>query len=138
MAAGVEQEYARGVVGEFGDALPAAAAGRAGIQIVEAAGDREGVDSPAAGDRHGGDGAGFGAGTQRIGPVLDIAADVNAIVLVEQRAADTIPRIPAAGMSPRAFCGFDELGVADGHGACGRLAGAARGANAARGIVMTT
>ena len=62
-------------VGEFADALAAAAAGRA--EPFAVADDENFRDAPPPGERHRRDRAGFRAGALRIGGVLDVAAGEN-------------------------------------------------------------
>ena len=61
---------------ELGEALPAAAAGRTGL---DPAADHQRLDDPGlARGHHVADGGGFGALALRVGGVLDVAADIDA------------------------------------------------------------
>ena len=86
-------------VGEFADALAAAAAGRA--ERLAVADDQDLGDAPLAGERHRGDRAGLGAGALRIGGVLDIAAGIDRAAFGAQRGADVKARIGRIGVGLR-------------------------------------
>ncbi len=88
-------------VGEFADALAAAAAGRAERRAVADDADRS--DPPAAGRGHGGDGARLGAPALGIGRVLDIAAGEDFAFGGHERRADAELRIGGVGVRLRGF-----------------------------------
>ena len=87
---------ARSGAAEFAQFLAAAAAGR--HQPIARAHDRRFDDPPSAGQDHRGDRAGLGAGALRIGGVLDIAAGMDAPMLVLHRRADQKARIGRVGL----------------------------------------
>jgi len=78
-------------VGEFANALAAAAAWRA--QVLAVADDDDVDDAPLAGQRHRGDRAGLGARALRIGGVLDVAAGVDRAARSADRRADEKVRV---------------------------------------------
>jgi hypothetical protein len=87
-------DWRRGT-GEFAESLAASAAGR-DERRARAADENFGYTPVAAGD-HGGDGAGFRAGSHGIGGVLDVGADVDRPALAPDRGADKKLRIRCIG-----------------------------------------
>jgi len=74
-----------------------------------AAGDDDRLDRLAAVRDHGGNCAGFGAGTLRVRGVLDVAADEQLAAIVEQRRTDTVIRILAVGVCPHGKRRIDQV-----------------------------
>ena len=95
-------------VGEFADALAAAAAGRA--KRLAVADDADFGDAPLARQRHGGDRARLGADALGIGGVLDIAAGIDRAAGRAQRGADLEARIGRVGVRLRGLGRGEQLG----------------------------
>ncbi len=97
------------LIGEFADALAAAAAGGDGRGA--GAGGVDAADALAAAGEHGGDGRGLGAVADRIGGVLDIAADIDVAVIGEDGGADLEVGIRRIGSGAHGLGGGEEFGV---------------------------
>ncbi len=91
---------------EFAQLLAAAAARR--HQALARTDHRRLDDFPAAAHDHSGNGAGFGAGSFRIGGILDIAACMHGAMLVLYRGSDEETRIRRVGFCPRPDSRGDE------------------------------
>ena len=89
---------------ELGEALAAAAAGRA--WPVAAAEDEHLDDALLARLHHGGDGGGLGAAAQRVGGVLDVAAGIDASARPADRGTDVKAGVGSVGALARARAAF--------------------------------
>ena len=97
------------LIGELADALAAAAAGR--YRGFAGAGGVDAADALAAAGQHGGDGRGLGAVADRIGGVLDVAADIDFAVVGQDGGADLEVAVGRVGLGADGLGGGEQLGV---------------------------
>lgn len=103
------------IVSKFLNALSTPTAGCAGSDIAGAANNRDAVNTFTAFHYHGRNSGGLRAIAQWIGRILNIAANVQVPLIIDDRGTNAIAGIMAVGAFARIFCGVDEVLVRNAH-----------------------
>jgi hypothetical protein len=104
------------IVSKFLNALSTPTAGRAGCDVAGAANNRDAVNTFTALHYHGRNSGSLRAIAQWISRILNITANVQVPLIIDDRCTNAVAGIMAIGAFARFFCGVDEILVSYGHG----------------------